>query len=129
MSDVRPRLEQALLVAVDRLDLPLTVRQVGELAVTAAVVFDPPPSPLPVIAVDDLTGQQLAVLYGLADGERVADTARRMFISEHTVRSHKHALFRKLGVKTAGHAVARAHALGLLRRGPLLSLQRTGTDA
>lgn len=127
MSEVRPRLERALLTAVDRLDLPLTVRQVADLAVAAADVFDPPASPLPVVTEDDLTGQQLAVLYGLAAGERVADTARRLWVSENTVRTHKLRLFRTLGVNTAGAAVDRAHHLGLLRRTPLRTLQKTGT--
>lgn len=128
MSDVRHRLEKALLLAVDRLDLPLTVRQVADLSAITADVFDPPASPLPVITVDDLTGQQLAVLHGLADGERVADTARRLWISENTVRTHKLHLFRKLGVSTAGAAVDRAHHLGLLRRRPLRALPATGSD-
>lgn len=128
MSEVRPRLERALLTAVDRLDLPLTVRQVADMAAAAADIFDPPPSPLPVLTEDDLTGQQLAVLYGLAAGERVADTARRMWISENTVRTHRLLLFRKLGVSTAGAAVDRAHHLGLLRRTPLRTLQKTGTS-
>ena len=38
----------------------------------------------------------------------------QLFLSPNTIRSHKRALYRKLGVHSRADAVARATALGLL---------------
>ncbi|MGI3230600.1 response regulator transcription factor [Streptomyces sp. GTA36] len=122
MSDVQPRLHRALLQAVDQLDLPLTVRQVEQLAAKAAAHFAPRPAPAPVLAVQDLTEQQLAVLLGIAAGERIRETAARLYVSEHTVRGHRRSLFRLLEVSTPGQAMLRASQLGLLRDGSALPL-------
>ncbi|REE62166.1 regulatory LuxR family protein [Streptomyces sp. 3212.3] len=115
MSELTQRLVRVLLEGADELHLDLSVRQVERLAARAAAKLTPPQPEPPAITVEDLSHQQLTVLLGLAAGERTPDTARRLWVSDHTVRAHRNRLFQKLGVRTAGEAVARAKDLGLLR--------------
>ncbi|WP_425244819.1 response regulator transcription factor [Streptomyces sp. NEAU-NA10] len=126
MSADLGRLERALLTAVDQLDLPLSVQAVRRLAARTAALYDPPPN-LPKVTVQDLTGQQLGVLLAIAAGEQISDTAARMWVTERTVREHRHKLFAKLGVETPGEALKRAEQLGLVRPPNALALpgQRT----
>ncbi len=46
---------------------------------------------------DSLTRRERDVLALLLDGRRVASIARTLYLSEHTVRNHLKAIFRKLG--------------------------------
>ncbi|MGW4028197.1 response regulator transcription factor [Streptomyces sp. NPDC004838] len=108
MSVVRDQLLSLLLASADRHALPLTVRQVRALADDVAAEFTPPAE------VPALSQRQMAVLAGIAAGESVAETARRLVVSESTVKSHRVALYRVLGVGAAGEAVARAVRSGLL---------------
>jgi DNA-binding NarL/FixJ family response regulator len=57
-----------------------------------------------------LSARELEVLLLLDDHHATEDIARRLFISEHTVRSHVKSLLRKLGVSS------RREALELLAR-------------
>jgi LuxR family maltose regulon positive regulatory protein len=59
---------------------------------------------------------ELAVLRLLASNLSTREIAERLFLSEHTIRSHTRGLYRKLGVHTRSDAVARATALGLIRQ-------------
>jgi two-component system response regulator DegU len=61
-----------------------------------------------------LTQRELEVLQQIAAGKSDRATAESLHISEHTVRSHIKNLFRKLGVSTKAHAVAKAHGEGIL---------------
>lgn len=63
-----------------------------------------------------LTARQVQVLELLARGERNADIAARLFVSERTVDHHVAAILRKLGVRTRGQAGARAARLGIGER-------------
>jgi DNA-binding CsgD family transcriptional regulator len=60
-----------------------------------------------------LTARQVEVLALLARGERNADIAARLFLSERTVDHHVSAILRKLGVPTRAAAGAEAVRLGL----------------
>jgi DNA-binding CsgD family transcriptional regulator len=60
-----------------------------------------------------LTARQLEVLGLLAQGERNADIAARLFLSEKTVDHHVSAILGKLGVRTRGQAAAAAARLGI----------------
>lgn len=60
-----------------------------------------------------LTGRQVQVLELLARGERNADIANRLFVSERTVDHHVSTILRKLGVSTRGQAAAEAGRLGI----------------
>jgi ATP/maltotriose-dependent transcriptional regulator MalT len=59
---------------------------------------------------------ELGVLHLLASDLSTPEIAERLFLSPHTIRSHRRALYQKLGVKNRTDAVARATALGLLEQ-------------
>ena len=44
------------------------------------------------------------------------EIGERLFLSQNTIRSHRRALYQKLGVHSRADAVARATALGLLEQ-------------
>ena len=61
-----------------------------------------------------LSAREREVLRLLAEGASYAEVAQRLGISAHTVTSHVKNCYRKLGVRTAADAVARARELKLL---------------
>jgi DNA-binding CsgD family transcriptional regulator len=61
-----------------------------------------------------LTDREVEVVALLAEGLRNAEVAARLFVSEKTVEHHVSAMFRKLGVRTRGQAVAEALRLGIV---------------
>ena len=62
----------------------------------------------------ELSPRELEVLRGLATGATNAHIARRLGISEHTVRNHVHSVTRKLGVANRTDAVATGIRRGLV---------------
>ena len=63
-----------------------------------------------------LTPRQLDVLELISLGDRNADIAAKLFLSEKTVDHHVSAILRKLGVHSRGQAAAEASRLGIARR-------------
>jgi ATP/maltotriose-dependent transcriptional regulator MalT len=63
-----------------------------------------------------LSDRERDVLRLLAEGASYAEVARRLGISMHTVTSHIKNCYRKLGVRRATDAVARAVELKLLEK-------------
>ena len=61
-----------------------------------------------------LTQRELEVLQHIAEGKNDRTIAESLHISEHTVRSHIKNLYRKLGVSSRAHAVARALREGII---------------
>ena len=61
-----------------------------------------------------LTPEQLAILSELANGSQISDVARKLMISEPTVKRRLEAARNSLGAKTAMQAVAIVSARGLL---------------
>ncbi|GLY64738.1 response regulator transcription factor [Amycolatopsis taiwanensis] len=61
-----------------------------------------------------LTQREAEVLRLLADGLSNMDIARRMLVSDTTIRSHVHHMMRKLGVSSRTQAVSVAYRTGLL---------------
>lgn len=59
---------------------------------------------------------ELAVLRLLAGELSMREIGERLFLSQNTIRSHRRALYQKLGVHSRADAVARATALGLLEQ-------------
>jgi LuxR family maltose regulon positive regulatory protein len=59
---------------------------------------------------------ELAVLRLLATDKSTREIGEHLFLSPHTVRSHRRALYRKLGVTSRAEVIARATALGLLEQ-------------
>jgi DNA-binding NarL/FixJ family response regulator len=64
--------------------------------------------------VEELTPRELEVLRLLAEGLPNKSIARRLGISEHTVKFHVNAILGKLGVASRTEAVVRATRLGLI---------------
>jgi DNA-binding NarL/FixJ family response regulator len=73
-----------------------------------------PASPPPAPAPDDLTPRELEVLGLIAQGLSNTDIARRLFVSEATVKTHVNNIFSKAGVRDRAQAVRYAfdHGLG-----------------
>lgn len=61
--------------------------------------------------MSELTRRELEVLTRLAAGERNAEIATRLFVSEGTVKTHVKNILRKLGAENRAQAVARYHAV------------------
>ncbi len=68
-------------------------------------------SPAPA---EDLTPRELEVLQLLADGLSNKQMARRLGVSEHTVKFHVNAILSKMDAHTRTEAVTRAARLGLI---------------
>ena len=66
--------------------------------------------------LDPPTGAELAVLRLLATDLSMREIGERLFLSPNTIRSHRRALYLKLGVHSRADAVARATALRMLGR-------------
>ena len=62
----------------------------------------------------DLTDRELEVLTAAAHGERIKEIARRLGITERTVKAHLTNIYNKLGVDSRAAAVAVAARRGLL---------------
>ncbi len=69
-------------------------------------------SPAPL--VEPLTPRELEVLQHLAEGLPNKTIARRLDISEHTIKFHVNAIMGKLGAQSRTEAVVRATQLGLI---------------
>ena len=68
-------------------------------------------------AVEPLTQRELEVLQLVARGATKREAARRLFISEASVKAHLLHLYAKLGVNDRAAAVAAAYERGLLTPG------------
>nr|WP_200073489.1 LuxR C-terminal-related transcriptional regulator [Saccharopolyspora sp. HNM0986] len=84
---------------------PLVARQ-GSLDMAGSAGKSDSTPPLP-----ELTRRELEVLARLATGERNAEIATRLFVSEGTVKTHVKSILRKLGAENRAQAVARYHAM------------------
>jgi NarL family two-component system response regulator YdfI len=65
-------------------------------------------------APDDLTPREMEVLYLLAEGLSNKEIARRLGISDHTVKTHVDAILSKLDAHSRTEAVTRAARLGVI---------------
>jgi ATP/maltotriose-dependent transcriptional regulator MalT len=64
--------------------------------------------------VEPLTEREVQVLALLAQGYSNKTIARKLVLTEGTVKAHAHNIYAKLAVSTRGEAVARARTLGIL---------------
>ncbi|MBC7810060.1 MAG: response regulator transcription factor, partial [Burkholderiales bacterium] len=69
---------------------------------------------LPAAPAESLTPRELEVLKLLAEGLPNKTIARRLSISEHTVKFHVNAILSKLGAQSRTEAVVRATRMGLV---------------
>jgi DNA-binding NarL/FixJ family response regulator len=86
---------------------------------TGTTVLTVPHQPVEAVAEPprrriELTGRELQVLKGMADGKSNAEIGRDLYVSEDTVKTHARRLFRKLGARDRAHAVASAFRAGLV---------------
>lgn len=82
------------------------------------VLGGPAAARLVAASLDDpgrLTERELEVLEAVADGLDNAAVARRLFVSQATVKTHLNHVFSKLGVTNRTAAVSEARRRGLLR--------------
>ncbi|MER6635879.1 helix-turn-helix transcriptional regulator [Streptomyces microflavus] len=107
------RVRAELLATAESHGLTFTVNDVDLItsAVTRAVL-----ETAPQVDTLGLTPRMRDVLIGIAAGEQMTDTARRLGLSRDTVRAHRRRLFHQLGVRNGAHAVA-------------ITAQRKDTDA
>ncbi|HLS25641.1 MAG TPA: LuxR C-terminal-related transcriptional regulator [Beutenbergiaceae bacterium] len=81
--------------------------------VMAVVIAAPPVFPAPREPVQ-LSDRETEVLHEIATGSPLSRVARRLFVSENTVKSQVRNIYRKLGVHNRRDAITRAAALGIL---------------
>lgn len=61
-----------------------------------------------------MTERELEILQLMADGARIVDVARRLFLSAKTVKNHLTSAYAKLGVSSGSQAIAEACRRGLV---------------
>ena len=90
-----------------------------------ASALSPAPSPI------ELTNREQDILVSLAQGETEKQAARRLGISPHTVRTHRHRLYQCLHVHSPSEAVVRGVTLGLfcLLDVPAIPLSRDANES
>jgi LuxR family maltose regulon positive regulatory protein len=74
--------------------------RLGALEQELAVVPSPP-------LAEPLTGREQAVLSLLRKSMSVSEIARELYLSGNTVKTHRRAIYRKLGVRTREEAIER----------------------
>jgi DNA-binding NarL/FixJ family response regulator len=62
-----------------------------------------------------LSRRQLEVLKGAAAGEQSAETARRLYLTLHTIRAHRRHILERLCARNMTNAVAIAYRSGVLK--------------
>jgi DNA-binding NarL/FixJ family response regulator len=83
-------------------------------SLTAAIMPTPDFAEHPPPPTEALTPRELEVLQLLAEGLPNKTIARRLDISDHTVKFHVNAILSKLGAQSRTDAVVRATRLGLI---------------
>lgn len=116
LASMRQHVRTVLMEQADKRELPLTAKNVNDLADDIVSSMAACNVTVPTMA-GPITHMQREVLHGIALGETSGETARRLCLSEHTVKSHKVHLYTRLGVSTSGAAVVAGVRFGLIRVG------------
>jgi DNA-binding NarL/FixJ family response regulator len=91
---------------------PELVATVVHALTTTAVLPSPPRAPRGLVS--GLSERELQVLRGMSEGKTNPQISRELALSEATIKTHAHRIFRKLGVTDRAHAVACAFRRGLV---------------
>ena len=76
-----------------------------------------------------LTDREYDVLRRMANGLSNGEIGRELYMSEDTVKTHAHRMFRKMGARDRAHAVSIGYRLGLLTTGETVVLPERKTRA
>lgn len=94
---------------------PLATYSHGYVRRLLGAAGEPLPEQVQAVSPDDLLStRELAVLRCLADGHSNREVARRLVLTENTVRTHTKHIYSKLDVHSRTQAIARSKTLGLL---------------
>jgi PAS domain S-box-containing protein len=83
-------------------------KEVAATGVLAGLLGSPAVTSLPSLA--ELSWRELQIVSGLLAAERVPMIARRLFVSESTVRNHLTSVYRKLGVSSQQELLVHLHS-------------------
>jgi DNA-binding NarL/FixJ family response regulator len=98
-------------------DLTSAIRQAFEHSMYLAAGMQRSPATAPPAVPEDspgLTRRELEILQLVAEGHSNAELARKLWVTEQTIKFHLSNIYRKLGVSNRTEAAARAYSLGLL---------------
>jgi DNA-binding NarL/FixJ family response regulator len=113
LKDVRPAELVEGIRVVARGDALLAASVTRRLLDRFASTLPDPAAPAP--GVDELTGRELEVLRLVALALSNAEIARRLVLTEATVKTHVSSVLRKLGLRDRVQAVVFAYDVGLVR--------------
>lgn len=115
-SRLQHRVTRALLDTTDGRELPLSVNDVEVLAQAAvrAAKAEMAPDRARRDCPWGVSGQQVRILVGVANGRTTAQIARSLAIHEDTVKTHLGRLYRAIGATGRAHAVGIGLAMGLI---------------
>jgi DNA-binding NarL/FixJ family response regulator len=91
---------------------PELVATLAHALTTTAVLPSTPPGPGDLVS--GLSQRELQVLRAMCEGKTNPQISRELSLSEATIKTHAHRIFRKLGVSDRAHAVACAFRRGLV---------------
>jgi len=97
---------------------PSTVRAPGRPTVDAAEVLQLAPAGIDDGDGDAISGRELQVVTGMANGLSNGEIGKALFLSEDTVKTYARRLFIRLGARDRAHAVRLAIEQGHLTFGP-----------
>lgn len=96
-----------------QIDAALRAAAAG-LSVRAAAAASPTFGGMPIVEAPLLTPREIEVLAAIGDGLSNKEAARRLGISQHTVKFHLEAVFRKLDATSRADAVHKGLRQGLI---------------
>ena len=104
-----PRVQATLLAATS--GSPAQAAAAGPAAADASA--EPPAAPAPAVLPDGLTQREGEILGLIARGLTNPEIAGRLFLSNHTVKTHINRIFAKTGSRDRAAAIGYAHRHGL----------------
>ena len=118
--------------AISKATAPPTLVTLVRETLDGHIVHRPPPEARAAAGSDatfeasemPLTGREAEILQLLASGSTNGEIARRLWVTEQTVKFHVRNIYRKLGVANRTQACHLAHVRGLVSAAPIRAKQR-----